>query len=311
MQKIINRIEKFGWIGRSVCRLEAAAIPLTKGINVGINVFPNGVCNLKCPSCPVGNTEFPKSPHMSMETFRKVLDKLQKEVKIRHVALASYNEPLIYDNYYKYVGELTRRGIKSLTPTNLNIMPPQKLFDAGLDDMLISVSGFTNEYYQRHHAGGDIDIVKDNIINLWEMAGDTTITVLYHRYEDNQHEVRPMREYAKSLGFEFFSYRAYYRPAEKAIYQGNPCADGRYVSFANPSHRNMPCRSHYKQLVVLSDCRVPVCCHVVGDEYYLPGVNFLTTPIKEIRRKQGQMRICVDCKSLGYHTLYNNNEALD
>ena len=307
IRDIINKLELSGWLGRRVRWIDMVVMSHISGMTVGVSVVPDGVCNLKCPSCPVGNSKFGKSPHMSMDTFRKVLDKLQKEVKFRCLALSCYSEPLLFDDYYKYVEELTKRGIKSFIPTNLNIMPAKKLFDAGLSDLRISVSGFNGDCYNRHHVGGDVEVVKRNMKDLVKIVGNTSVMVHYHRYEDNLSDLPLMKRYAEGLGFEFSSCKAYYRPAEKAIYPDGVYADSGYLSTVDPSHYNISCRSHYKQLLIMSDCRVRVCCHVIGEEYFLPDVNYLTTPIKEIRRKQKQMEICVDCKSLGYHVLYNDN----
>ena len=63
-----------------------------------IDVF--GFCNLRCPSCPVGNwSDDPAVFHhglMSKELLGAILDKAMRECRVRSVGLFNWTEPLLH-----------------------------------------------------------------------------------------------------------------------------------------------------------------------------------------------------------------------
>jgi len=320
------------WLGRNsiVNALEVRVMPILRGTTVGINILGNGHCNLSCPSCPVGNFDFGKTKTMDLPLFKKILDKVQREVKIRWVWISEYSEPLLHPKCHEFISELTRRGLPSFISANLNYMPDMNpVLGAGLTGMRISLSGFTQEYYGYYHTGGNIDVVKRNMERLSETNKKyhVPVTVFFHRYRDNVHEMSPMREFAKTLGFDFDSCQAYYRPIEKALSYVTgvkiPQADTELIErlaepllvrMGNANKIKSPCRSHYKQLEILSDGTIPACCHSTFDENKLSvdgnKIKYLDWSIKDIRKIQRKMKICDTCIAHGAHVLYNNNESV-
>src|SRR5258705_13233087 len=90
-----------------------------------------GTCNLRCPSCPVGNfknssfvsASRPKG-FMEFDLFTKILDKAEAECAERgdlvEVFLYNWGEPLIHPKIAEFVAELARRKIRFFISTNLN-----------------------------------------------------------------------------------------------------------------------------------------------------------------------------------------------
>jgi MoaA/NifB/PqqE/SkfB family radical SAM enzyme len=62
------------------------------------NIDVLGSCNLKCPSCPVGNFKEVKNPtgFMSPELLREILSKALNEYKISFIYLYNWTEPLLH-----------------------------------------------------------------------------------------------------------------------------------------------------------------------------------------------------------------------
>jgi hypothetical protein len=71
----------------------------------------------------------------------------------------------------------------------------------------ISLSGFTQEVYGYTHRGGNIERVKQHMVELAEAKrrqnATTNIHVLYHRYKHNLRDEASMRDFAHGPGIGF------------------------------------------------------------------------------------------------------------
>lgn len=295
------------------------------GETVAINILPNGACNLKCPTCPVGNQTLPKGKPMNLADFEKILDKLQGEMKLRRVWLSEYTEPLLHPQCHKFIRELSRRGIRSFLSTN-----GQRLGDIGLcmryglSELRISTSGWTQKTYGKYH-GGDVQRLKQNMAIIADILRiqrcETEVHVFFHRYKDNWHEKGEVEEYAKKFGFLFDWNYAYFKPVEAMVDHLNtgepyPIIDS-LCGFPEPTLTNCkkiktPCRSQHKQLSIHSDGTVQLCCHSTSPYFLLKEGNhpiqFLETPLKTIRERQKHNGLCELCQWYGLHVFYNNAE---
>jgi hypothetical protein len=116
------------------------------------------------------------------------------------------------------------RGLHPELSTNLNVLNRiDEVLEAKPDFIIISLSGFTQDIYVRGHAGGNIERVKENMRTLAETNNRipeerrVRISVNYHCYKDNEHEIAPMKEYAQNLGLGFFTSMARAISMENAI----------------------------------------------------------------------------------------------
>src|SRR5215471_19279734 len=175
-----------------------------------INVF--SYCNLRCPSCVVGNDlgdikTWPRGL-MSTELLGRILDKALSECEIRSVGLYNWTEPLLHPELPSLVREVKKRNLICALSSNLNILrDPEKLLAEEPDWFRISVSGFTQPVYEIGHYKGHIGKVTENMKHLADAkrkaGARTSIHVFYHRYLHNLDEASLMEEFARSLGFEF------------------------------------------------------------------------------------------------------------
>ena len=76
-----------------------------------------------------------------------------------------------------------------------------------LDQIKIHVSGFTNKVHQIEHRLGNVELIKENMINLSKKVrlhkSRLIVLVDYILYEHNKHELEQFRRFAKALGFGF------------------------------------------------------------------------------------------------------------
>lgn len=207
-----------------------------------------GTCNLRCPSCPVGNYQHNqlimnrKKGFMSFDLFQKIIHKIQADCSQVNenfsISLYNWGEPLIHPNIVEIVEFLHNQNIAFSFSTNLNIKDLYKpeneqkllrILQTFPTMIRISVSGFEQEIYQRGHKGGDIELVKKNmeaianLINnnatLKDFHKRTHLHVFYLIYTDNcDDNIAKMYDFCKQLNFDFIPGIAYLMPLEKMIY---------------------------------------------------------------------------------------------
>lgn len=175
----------------------------------------NTACNLRCAMCISGNRDGfeHESGIMPMPMLEKILDKIKSENPNAILCPYGSGEPFLHPNFDKVVKAVTSRGLHCEVATNLHFTKGiEGVLEAKPDIIIISTSGFTQEVYERAHKGGDIEQVKDNMKRVAQirlsMGSTVPIAVSFHRYKYNLHELQAVEEFAKSLGFIFWSSHA-------------------------------------------------------------------------------------------------------
>lgn len=223
-----------------IAEYEAASIPFYSGGGaISINetklkswryfLEVNSACNLRCPSCTKGNQGEinglkyeHKTGLMDPDLMEKILDKIKSENPNAIVFLYGNSEPFLHPQLPECITAIKSRGLHPEMSTNCNYLQRyDEVLAAGPDLIIISLSGWTQEIYERGHAGGNIEKVKTNM-RLLSQANDraatrVSIAVNYHVYNDNEHEIPLMKEYAENLGFTFFTSLARAISMENAI----------------------------------------------------------------------------------------------
>lgn len=292
-----------------------------------------GRCNLKCPSCPMGNSFDRDSVGgtMSPELLRQILHKAVGEMPIDFVGLYNWTEPLLHPRIGELVMIVKSLGLKCYVSSNLNIAKRlEDLVQSAPDFLRISVSGFTNATYQKQHAGGDIEVVKSNMRLLADLVEKyrprTHIEVYYLRWLGNFDEELLMEQFSRRLGFSFTADWAWMSPIEKVI--GIASEDAAAVSeqdretvqsLARPFEATLdglkkfanfgPC-PYFSDYLVL-DCAggVSLCCGVYDQHLYTVG-NYLDHSLQDLLKLKGKnphcRMLCKQCMGLGLPALGMN-----
>lgn len=186
----------------------------------------NSACNLRCPTCTKGNMKGYDHQTGLMEEglMHRILDKIKVENPNAIVFLYGNSEPFLHPKLAECILAIKARGLHPEMSSNLNhINRVPDVLAANPDFVIISLSGFTQPVYVKGHAGGDIEKVKANmrivaeLNNQIPMPNRVKIAVNYHVYNDNDHEIGLMKEYATNLGLGFFTSLARAISMENAI----------------------------------------------------------------------------------------------
>lgn len=292
-----------------------------------------GRCNLKCPSCPMGNSFDKDTPGGSMppDLLRRILEKAVRELPIDFVGLYNWTEPLLHPRIGDLVTTVKSFGLKCYVSTNLNVSKRlEDLVRSSPDFLRISVSGYNNSTYQKQHEGGDIETVKENMRRLASLVREhrpaTHIEVYYLRWLGNLDEEALMQQFSQELGFTFTADWAWMSPIEKVVDLafGEPSQisikDRETVaSLARPFHATIdalrkyanfgPCPFFTDYLVLDCTGRVSLCCGVYDQHLYTVG-NYLDHSLSDLLKIKGKnphcQMLCKQCMGLGLPALGMN-----
>jgi MoaA/NifB/PqqE/SkfB family radical SAM enzyme len=291
-------------------------------------------CNLRCPSCPVGNMRGAPRPkgRMALDMFERILDKIERETpNVQFIGLFSWSEPLLHPEIERFVSACKRRGFPCYLSANLNrIDKLESVIEAGLDNLRISLSGFYQETYEQTHEGGNIETVKTNMRRLRELMdkhhSKTTVQVAYHRYRHNMgRDYDEMCALVAELGFQMDPTWAYLMPLDKLFDQ----QEGRLTEkdqklvrllaispdeqkriYAGGKHTD--CSLRAQQTAINADGSVALCC-TVFDKKNTIAESFLDVPYEELQRRKYAHTTCDKCMSHDFHKVVTmaDPDALD
>ena len=297
------------------------------------NVDVVGTCNLRCPSCPIGNTRHDALPQGAMAV--DMLDAIVKKAKgeLGYVAFHLYNwtEPFLHPKIGDLIRAVTSNKVACHLSTNLNIAKRiNDVAEAEPTSIRISVSGFTQGSYSQTHRKGDIEVVKENMRKLAtavaERGGRTELNVYFHRYLGNHDEESAMSFFSESLGYNFEAGWAYLMPLEKNLefaengIRSNsltdldrdlikklalPLAEAIEVSKRS---RVGDCALRSNQYALDVEGNVSLCCAVYNSDDRVIG-NFLNEPHATLHARKYAHSLCDRCMRHGLHVLATYGEA--
>ena len=290
-----------------------------------------GTCNLRCPSCPVGNyAEASPKGLMSFDMYQAILQKISLEHPGENVFIDLYNwgEP----GLHKQLGEIIRIT-KSFhfgvgISTNLNVFPDMKTMVKESPSYLrISLSGYFNATYQQTHRRGDINLVKSNmhLLRYWidQLKSDTIVQVGFHIYRDNfDVDFTKMQQLCDDLGFIFAPTLAALMPAEKAVKE----VDGellpndeeiisklvistlkRVEILGEARKKYRDCQYRTVRTTINFDGSVPLCC-ATFEEAQIIAKNFLDISRQDIQAKKYAHGFCKKCQARSLDMVYTGAE---
>lgn len=187
-----------------------------------LSIDPSDVCQLRCPTCPTGvenesrrQRESPLKLYrdsrakMSPELYNALLDEMGEYVFL--VNFYNYGEPLLNKHLPEFIRKAADLDIESVVHTNLSLQLTDATVDAlmasGLDRLTCSVDGFSQEAYQVHRVGGNVELVKRNLARLAEararLGSSTEITYKFLVFSHNEHELEAAQDFCAKIGIAF------------------------------------------------------------------------------------------------------------
>jgi MoaA/NifB/PqqE/SkfB family radical SAM enzyme len=137
--------------------------PTQWGSPISISFEATTACNLGCPECPSGLKQFTRETgNLKSDFFKLTIDQLKS--KLSYLTFYFQGEPYINPEFLEMVEYASDNGLYTATSTNahfLNDENSKKTIESGLDRLIISIDGTTQETYESYRVYGSLDKVID------------------------------------------------------------------------------------------------------------------------------------------------------
>ena len=183
--------------------------PIQWGMPFTISFEPTTACNLRCPECPSGLRAFTRpTGNLRENFFQETIDELHKD--LLYLIFYFQGEPYINPNFLDMVKYAHDRGIYTITSTNahfLNDENARKTVESGLDRMIISVDGTTQEVYEQYRKAGKLDNVLAGARNMvkWKKKLNSKTPHLIFQFlvvKPNEHQIPEVYRLAEEIGVD-------------------------------------------------------------------------------------------------------------
>jgi radical SAM protein with 4Fe4S-binding SPASM domain len=288
-QKIVNAGKIFH--SYQVSRLSGR--PRINGLPISLAIEPTTSCNLRCPECPSGLRAFSRPTGMlDRSLFRGVIDELAPTLS--YLTFYFQGEPFLNPEFTDMVRYAAAKNVYTSTSTNAHYLKDETAEEtvrSGLNRIIISIDGTTQQTYESYRIGGTLEKVLDGTRNLikWKRKLKRSAPQVVFQFlvvKHNQHQIKDLYKIAHEVGVD----EVVLKTAQIEDYKnGSPLmpsdqysryheeADGTY-SIKNPLLNH--CWKMWNSCVVTWDGKIVPCCfdkdatHVLGD--------FTKTSFKEI-----------------------------
>ena len=183
--------------------------PIMWGLPPVITVEPTNRCNLDCPLCVTGSGNMTRlAGRMELQTFQKLIDDIADTVW--YVIFYHQGEPYLNNAFLPAVRYAKDRGLYTETSTNAHYLDERnavRTIEAGLDAMIVSVDGVTQQSYEKYRVKGELQRVLDGIRTLVaakkRLRSKTPYVLLqFLVMRHNEHEIPEIKALAKELGVD-------------------------------------------------------------------------------------------------------------
>lgn len=199
--------------------------PIQWGTPISISIEPTTSCNLRCPECPSGLRQFTRPTGMLKEDFfRKTIDELGEE--LMYLIFYFQGEPYLNPQFLEMVNYASKKKIYTATSTNahyLNGENAKKTVLSGLDRLIISIDGTTQETYSSYRIGGNLEKVLEGAKNIvkWkkELKSKTPhIIFQFLVVKPNEHQIEDVKKLGKEIGVD----EVRFKTAQVYDYENDP-----------------------------------------------------------------------------------------
>ena len=183
--------------------------PTQWGMPMTVSIEPTTACNLKCPECPSGLRAFSRpTGNLKIDFFTKTIDELYSN--LLYLIFYFQGEPYINPKFLDMVKYAHEKGIYTITSTNghfLNNANARKTIESGLDRMIISVDGTTQETYENYRIGGKLDVVLQGARNMVAMKKEMNSKTPHLIFQflvvkPNEHQIDDIYQLAEDIGID-------------------------------------------------------------------------------------------------------------
>lgn len=179
------------------------------GLPFHVSMEPTTACNLGCPECPSGLKKFSRpTGKMAIDRHERWLKELSKTVF--YITYYFQGEPFLNPQLLEMIKAAKRYRIFTATSTNAHFIDQnnaEKIVESGLDQLIISVDGVSQEVYEKYRVHGTINkvwIATAALVEAKKKLKSKTPQLIFQclAVKPNEHEISSVFEKAKELGVD-------------------------------------------------------------------------------------------------------------
>ncbi len=199
--------------------------PIQWGLPVSISFEPTTSCNLRCPECPSGLRAFTRPTGMLQNNFfKQTIDDLHKHVL--YLIFYFQGEPYLNPDFLDMVAYANKKKIYTATSTNAHYLTDEmakKTVESGLDRLIISIDGTTQDVYKQYRVGGNLEKVLEGAKNIvkWKKALNSKTPFVFFQFlvvKPNEHQIEEIKALAKQVGVD----EVRFKTAQVYDYENDP-----------------------------------------------------------------------------------------
>ena len=184
------------------------------GLPFSISVEPTTACNLRCPECPSGLRAFTRPTGLlEQNLYEKIIDELAPS--LLYLILYFQGEPYLHPRFFDLIAYAAKKKIYTATSTNAHYLHQkniEKTLDSGLDRLIISIDGTSQETYEAYRIGGSLEKVIRGTEKLIQSREQRKLKKPYTIFQflvvkPNEHQIEEVKNLAKNLGVDKVAFK--------------------------------------------------------------------------------------------------------
>ena len=266
---------------------------------------------------------------MELDLYKNIIDQIKKDSFM--VLLWNQGEPFLHINICEMIKYAAAAKMIVGLSTNANVMPDiNDLANSGLDELILSIDGITQDTYNKYRINGSLDTALKNIKNLIEKKTELKkhtprIVGQFIVMKHNEHEINEAKKLFKKIKIDKLALKTVQIYSKEDIYNFLP-SNPKYQRYKiKNDHFSLKfglknrCYRIWNQPVINWDGEMAVCCYDKDNVYrvrnwewgvgsslpapssQLPTIktlwksrNFMTFR-KNILKNRHQYEICRNC----------------
>lgn len=186
-----------------------ASTNLHRGKPFHVSFEPTTACNLACPECPSGLKSFTRpTGKINLNNHLQWLDQLKKYTC--YITYYFQGEPFLHPQMIELIAAAHERNIYTATSTNahfINDTTALQIVRSGLDQLIISVDGATQDVYEQYRVNGQLEKVwkatQALVAAKRELNSQTPVLIFQClAVKPNEHEIPLIFQKAKEFGVD-------------------------------------------------------------------------------------------------------------
>ncbi len=290
------------------------------GLPISVSIEPTTSCNLRCPECPSGLREFTRPTGMLDEKFfRASIDEMS--LHLMYLTFYFQGEPYLNPNFLDMVKYAASKKIFTSTSTNAHYLDSEtakRTVESGLERLIISIDGTTQETYSSYRIGGDLEKVIEGTKQVlkWKKELQSATPHVVFQFlvvKPNEHQIEEVYQLAEKLGVDevvlktaqVYDYKNGNDliPEQEQYSRYRKQANGKWI---NKNKLENHCWKMWNSCVITWDGSIVPCCfdkdasHKLGTlkNLSLKAIWFSEAYYKfrsSILRSRGEIDICKNC----------------